>query len=232
MKQTKRSCKRELLDLGPSYYTQEEYENCLNQLARIGRFLGGDKASLKIFHKLPKPQTILDIGCGGGHFTLKLAEQFPKAQVKGIDISSQAIEFAQKHLQARSLKNIRFETSPSSHLPFDSNSYDIVTSTLVYHHLEDSQLINLLKNSYRIAKKFVIINDLHRHWLAYSGFALIAKLFFPNRLIFNDGLLSIQRAFKKRDLLHYLDSAEIPLSCCSITWHWAFRWIICIKKKG
>jgi 2-polyprenyl-3-methyl-5-hydroxy-6-metoxy-1,4-benzoquinol methylase len=231
MKNTKRSFNQELLDLGPSYYTQEEYEDCLKQLSRIGRFLGGNKATLQTFSKLPKPHTILEVGCGGGEFALQLAKQFPQAHVVGIDISSDAIAFAKKRLQETSLKNVRFDVS-SSTLPFPPNSFDVVTSTLVCHHLTDEQLIEFLKNSYQIAKIGMIINDLHRHWLASWGFALIARIFFRNRLIMHDGLLSIKRAFKRQDWIDYLQAAEIPLEHCSITWHWAFRWVISIDTTS
>jgi 2-polyprenyl-3-methyl-5-hydroxy-6-metoxy-1,4-benzoquinol methylase len=231
IKNNKRSYEPELLDLGPSYYTKEEYEDCLNQLDRIGRYLGGNKATLEALHKLPKPHSILDVGCGGGHFTLELAKQFPKAQVVGIDISNEAIAFARKTLQNANVGNVLFEVPSSNQLSYSPNSFDIVTSTLVCHHLKDDQLIEFLRKSYQIATKAIIINDLHRHWLAYLSFKLIAKPLFPNRLIFHDGLLSIQRAFKKQDWIYYLNAAEIPMEYCSMTWHWAFRWILRIDTS-
>lgn len=231
MKIKGRSYEPELLDLGPSYYTIEEYEDCLHQLDRIGRYLGGNKATLKNLHKLPKPNSILDVGCGGGYFTMELAKQFPKAQVVGIDISNEAITFARKKLQNANIGNVLFEVPSSHQLSYSPNSFDIVTSTLVCHHLKDDQLIEFLKKSYHIATKTIIINDLHRHWLAYLSFALIAKPVFCNRLIFHDGLLSIKRAFKKHDWIYYLKAAEIPIEHCSITWHWAFRWVLRIDTS-
>lgn len=230
MKFSQRSYEPELLDLGSSQYTQKEYEDCLDQLARIGRFLGGNQATFKTLFRFPKPMSILDVGCGGGQFTLELAKQFSQARVMGIDISSEAIAFAQKQPGANSLKNLEFNLCHLGQLPFIPNSFDVVTSTLVCHHLNDDQLIEFLKRSYQIAKNLVVINDLHRHWLAYSCFAFIAKLFFPNRLIVHDGLVSIKRAFKKKDWVNYLNAAGIPLEHCSISWHWAFRWVVCIDK--
>ncbi|PJD95779.1 MAG: hypothetical protein CK425_07695 [Parachlamydia sp.] len=228
---SQRSSELELLDLGPSYYSQEEYTGCLHQLARIGRFLGGDKATLDVFTRFPAPSSILDVGCGGGQFTLQLAEKFPQAQVTGIDISSQAIDFAQKQLEETQLTNVTFEIPPSVHLLYPANSFDVVTATLVCHHMEDAQLIDFLRKAYAVATHRIILNDLHRHWLAYLGFFLIAKPCFANRLIAHDGLLSIKRAFKKKDWIHFLQAAGIPLEQCSITWHWAFRWVVCINTS-
>ncbi|MDP1880839.1 MAG: hypothetical protein Q8K60_07855, partial [Parachlamydiaceae bacterium] len=56
------------------------------------------------------------------------------------------------------------------------------------------------------------------------------KGFFPNRLIYHDGLLSIKKAFKKKDWLNYLEAANIPLNQCKINWHWPFRWLLTIDK--
>ncbi len=231
MKKSTRSYQPELIDLGPDFYTAEEYDRCLHQLARIGRFLGGDRASQQTFAKLKKVASILDVGCGGGHFTIQLAKQFPSAQVVGIDISSPAVKFAKKRLREARVKNVEFVVPKSVKLNYPPNSFDVVTATLVCHHMNDEDLVEFLKKSYQIAKEKIIINDLHRHWLAYSGFALISKPFFPNRLISQDGLLSIQRGFKKKEWVSYLKAANIPLSCCSIKWHWAFRWIVTIDTS-
>jgi len=229
---SQRSCAPELLDLGPSYYSQDEYTACLHQLARIGHLLGGDKATLNAFNRFPPPSSILDVGCGGGQFTIKLAKEFSKAHVTGIDISSQAIEFAQKRLEETQLTNVAFEIPPSVQLSYPSNSFDVVTATLVCHHMHATDLIDFLKRAYEVASQRIILNDLHRHWLAYLGFGLIAKPFFSNRLITHDGLLSIKRAFKKQDWIDSLQAAGIPLEQCSITWHWAFRWIVCIDTSA
>ena len=110
-------------------------------------------------------------------------------------------------------------------------SFDIVTSTLMCHHLNDDALIDFLKRSYLIAKKGVIINDLHRNFLARVAFGTVAPFLFRNRIVFHDGLLSIKRAFTKKDWIAYLKAAEIPAEKYSISWHWAFRWIVFIDTS-
>jgi hypothetical protein len=101
-------------------------------------------------------------------------------------------------------------------------------ATLVCHHLSDAELISFLQQACRIAKQAVILNDLHRHPLATVGFATLVPLFFRNQMIWHDGLLSIRRAFTRQDWITFLKSAGIADSDYTLTWHWAFRWIVII----
>lgn len=227
----KRSQQLELMDLGQ--YTPEEYHDCLFQLDRVGRLLGGDRATYWAFNQLKRsPTSILDVGCGGGLFTIKLAKRYPQAQVIGLDISQEAIQMANNQLATLTppLSNVQFLTSLSPRLHYLKKSVDVITSTLVCHHMTDDALILFLKDSYAIAKQAIILNDLHRHLMAMIGFTALTPLF-HNRLISHDGLLSIKRAFKRSDWVFYLKEAGIPLERCSITWHWAFRWIVFIDTE-
>src|SRR3972149_6774788 len=91
----RRSEEVELMDLGPSHYTLEEYREALSFLGKIGRALGGDRASLSSLRKLtPSPRAILDVGCVGGYFTARLAKKYPDARVVGMDIDQEAIRYA------------------------------------------------------------------------------------------------------------------------------------------
>lgn len=236
MSMNHRSPEKELIDLGPEYYSADEYRECLYLLDRIGRFLGGDRATYKAFQRLARPpRSILDVGCGGGLFTLRLAENHPNAKVVGCDIAPEAIYLAEAHRQAHypKLKNIEFIVPPSASLSHnDANSFDVVTATLLCHHLTDHDLIMFLKDACHTANQAVVINDLHRHRLASFAFACVTPLFFRNRLIAHDGQISIRRAFTYADWINYLQRANIPLACCSIRWCWAFRWIVTVDTAA
>lgn len=220
-----RSYDLEILDLGN--YTVEEYEDCLIKLDRVGRWLGGHAANFKALDR-SHPQSILDVGCGGGQFTIAMARQFPQAKVVGLEVNPLAIAFARRHLKELpdAQRNVSFELCPELNQPDDS--YDVVIATLVCHHLDDTSLINFLKNAYRVAAKRVIINDLHRHLFALLGFKALSPLFFRNRLVMHDGPLSIKRAFTRKEWVDYLAAAVI--NNYSIRWHWAFRWLVEIVK--
>ncbi len=70
----------------------------------------------------------------------------------------------------------------------------------------------------------MLVNDLHRSELAYALFWVIS-LFFGNHVARNDGLVSIRKAFRRKDLEKYAKEVN---GKSSIKWRWAFRyqWII------
>jgi 2-polyprenyl-3-methyl-5-hydroxy-6-metoxy-1,4-benzoquinol methylase len=234
MNYRKRSNEKEWIDLGNSLYSSKEYEDCLFQLGRVGDYLGGDKATFSAISKLKEsPKSILDIGCGGGLFTIQLAKRYPQAKIVGVDISKEAIDFANRQLETTvpQIKNVEFVLLDSPHLNFPPNSFDVVTSTLVCHHLTDLEILDFLKSAYGIAKHAIILNDLHRNRIASLGFAVIAPILFRNRLITHDGLISIKRGFIYKDWENYILEAEIPPQVCSIEWHWPFRWVVTILSS-
>jgi 2-polyprenyl-3-methyl-5-hydroxy-6-metoxy-1,4-benzoquinol methylase len=227
---SKRSGELEYLDLGPGYYDSGEYEDCMRKLAKIGRYLGGNTASMKALDRLNfMPESVLDVGCGGGEFSRLLALKYHNAKVVGIDTSQDAVKFAKEHSRSRDYPNLSFEHRANPNLGELNLSYDIVIATLLCHHMQDSQIVEFLKDACSIAKRAVIINDLHRHPLAYLSFALIAPVFFNNRLILHDGKLSVKRAFIRKDWVKYLSQANLQ-NQWEISWNWAFRWIVTIKK--
>lgn len=224
-----RSKELEILDLGQNHYTLDEYNDCMIKLDLIGKWLGGDQATISALKRMdPPPQSILDVGCGGGLSTIRLGEQFPHAKILGIDLNPLAIAFAKNKLanMKRPPPNVSFETRDQGELSEPSKSYDAVISTLVCHHLTDGDLITFISKSCLVAKRKVIINDLQRDPVALFLFKCISPLFFRNRLVLNDGPQSIRRAFKRSELEDYLIKAGLKSSQYSIRWQWAFRWLV------
>ena len=228
-----RSSQSEIIDLGPPHYTEEEYNDCLTKLDRVGRWLGGDQATFAALDFSQTPLSILDVGCGGGSFTIRLAQRYPQAQVMGIDINPLAINYAKRKLSSmlHPPRHITFECRPQEKLEEAKKSYDIVLSTLVCHHLSDEDLIDFVTRAVKVAKKKVIFNDLHRHPMAYYLFKTIAPIMFKNRLIQHDGPISILRSFTYQDWIYYLEKARIPPSSYSIQWRYAFRWLVEINTE-
>jgi len=218
----KRSTEPEIIDLGPEHYSQTEYEHFLKQLDRIGRWFGGDRAILHAIER-HEPKSVLDVGCGGGGFSSRLAHGNPDMKVVGIDIAEEAIAYAQKHATST---NIAFLHRTHPELREPSKSYDVVIASLVCHHMDDKELVKFIQKAAAVACRAVIISDLQRSYLAYGIYAVIAPLLFRNRLITRDGLISIQKGFTKRDWETILERAGLSHNHYRISWKPFFRWIV------
>lgn len=231
MWQDTRSTELEILDLDSSHYTLDEYTHCLEQLGNINHWLGGFVATRRALNRLKEtPKSILEIGCGGGYLCRQMSKWFPSSCIIGVDINSSAVSQAKIINELNS--NVLIEKQPDKTLPYEDNQFDVVTTMLVCHHMNDNELVEFLKESYRVCRSAVIINDLHRHILAYTSFWAIAPIFFPNRLIWSDGCLSVKRAFRKKEWLEALNKAGFHPDQYELRWNWAFRWTLTIKKHA
>jgi ubiquinone/menaquinone biosynthesis C-methylase UbiE len=74
----------------------------------------------------PEPERVLDIGTGTGEGALFLAREFPRARVRGIDISEEMIRAAQGKVGLDPEGRIAFRVADASHLPYEDESFDLV----------------------------------------------------------------------------------------------------------
>lgn len=207
-------------------------DNTLETLASINKWLGGNQVTLSglqiMLNQQPKDKviTIVDLGCGGGDM-LRLIAEYGRTQgytfnLIGIDANQYTVEHAKK--RSEGYKEITFFTQDVFSKEFNMLSYDLVIATLFLHHFNDEDILKLVNTLVKKASIGVLINDLHRHKLAYYLFTLIT-LPIKNKMIKEDGLVSILRGFKREELLRISKKLNIK---SSIKWRWAFRfqWIL------
>lgn len=208
--------------------------DALDKIAAINQWLGGNQVTLDGIKKLlvnvphQRPVSIVDIGCGNGDMCRAVAD-FGKEKgihitILGIDANEYTIRHARKLSVA--YPTVSYAVMNVFEDTFARLDYDIALCTLTLHHFADEQILALMRLLTDRAKLGVVINDLHRSALAYRLFQLICFLFRLNKLSKDDGLISILRGFKKRDLEAF--SRQLQLPSYQINWRWAFRyqWII------
>ena len=76
----------------------------------------------------------LDVGCGTGDIALLLADQYSQAEVVGLDSNRDMIEYARKR---KSNKDIKFVHGDMCDIPFDDNTFDIVTASYAIRNAPD-----------------------------------------------------------------------------------------------
>ncbi len=209
-------------------------DQTLIEIEFINKWLGGNAVTLHGFNSLLKhlskttTLTVADLGCGGGEMLKLLAQQLRTQKLKvtltGIDANPGIVAFAEHHAQA--FPEIQFKTLNVLSEPFTHETFDIVTATLFFHHFTKEELIylfKLLKNNVRLG---MVINDLHRHPLAYYAIKWLTKIFSRSVMVRYDAPLSVHRGFKRAELVEILSAAGIENY--TLRWKWAFRWQLII----
>ena len=118
--------------------------------------------------KIPDGGVGLDVGCGSGALTIACAKRNPKATMVGCDIwrGSYKSEFSkalcENNAKLEGVENVRFENGNAVKLPFEDESFDLVTSNYVYHNITGKNKQKLLLETFRVLKKggVFVIHDL------------------------------------------------------------------------
>ena len=145
-------------------------------------------------------------------------------QLRGIDANAFTISYARK--LSKHYPNISYRCEDVFSEAFNQLKYDIALSTLTLHHFKTDEIINLAAIFNVNAKYGVVINDLQRSIISYRLFQALCFITRLNGMPKKDGLTSILRGFKKRELVDF--SKQLNLKKYTIQWKWAFRyqWII------
>ena len=100
-----------------------------------------------LVERLEQGIDVLDLGCGSGLIANRLATLFPRSRFVGIDLSLEAIEFAESN--ARGLGNLRYVVRDLS--DFDEwaapSAFDLVTTFDAIH--DQARPLNVLKGIHR-----------------------------------------------------------------------------------
>ncbi|OGE30962.1 hypothetical protein A2631_04755 [Candidatus Daviesbacteria bacterium RIFCSPHIGHO2_01_FULL_44_29] len=101
--------------------------------------------------KLRGGEKLLDVGCGTGTL-LQVAKQLhPEVNMFGVDIDNNVLSLARKKVNKNKLQ-IAFTQASANNLPFKDRTFDIVVSTLIFHHLPTQVKIQAISEIYRVLK--------------------------------------------------------------------------------
>jgi SAM-dependent methyltransferase len=87
---------------------------------------------------------VVDIGCGNGALSIKLAKKYPKASVVGVDYWGGNWQYSQnlceKNAQIEGAgQRVTFQKSSASKLPFPDGCFDAAVSNLTFHEVADTK---------------------------------------------------------------------------------------------
>ena len=172
----------ELLDLETP--PPEERERIAGYLAFVNRWLGGTAAIDHHLRHVREPATVLDVAAGAADIPRDLRRRHPHLTCIAFDLSEWMLALA------GGLPRIRGDVR---WFPFRDRSVDYIITTHFFHHLTDDQIVAVLKEFDRVARRGIIVNDLLRNRRALFWIKLFTLG--ANRYVKYDGPQSVKKAF-------------------------------------
>jgi SAM-dependent methyltransferase len=217
---SRRVSPRELPELMDGNCSYEDFRDCLRSLENVNRWLLGYRPTLTWLKRLPRglrePVHIVDVGCGGGDLLRQISRWARRreiaVQLTGIDLNPYATRAAAESTSKEF--GITWVTGDAMvHRP--EKKIDIVVSSLTAHHLEDVEVVALLKWMEAAAQVGWFINDLERAEWSYRMFGWV----WWHPIVRHDGPVSFRRAFRKEDWVSLLAAAEVSREAVTLE-HW------------
>lgn len=172
------------------------------QATRVGKFKVW--AELLDGLELRGDEKLLDLGCGRGAVLLAAAKLLPNGRATGVDIwrADQTDNSPDNTLTNAAIENVadrvEVHTADITELPFDDNSFDVITSSLVVHNLPDrasrekaiAEAARVLRPGGRLLLVDIFFTSQHARQLRALGWPGVARRNLGVRMWWGPGLIT------------------------------------------
>lgn len=201
------------------------HAEALRGLSRVNRFSGSVGSIWHPIAELSRRDPgemirVLDVACGGGDVAIGLKQTADRKgiamEVVGCDISPTAIAFARDTAKRRKV-DVSFVTQDVLGEPFPGG-FDVVCSSLFLHHLDEDDIVRLLKAMRLAARQRVVISDLLR---SRFGFVLAKwgiRVLTSSEVCHVDGPLSVRAALTIPEIKALAERADMKSARIARLW--------------
>ncbi len=152
-------------------------------------------------------KVVLDVGCGDGPFTIRLAER--AEEVVGVDFSKIAISKARENLANSGRKNLRFEIANAESLNIQKETFDLVTCRR--GPVTDSK--NSLREARRVLKRSGTLMEIT---IGERDKENLARVFGRGQMLGSERVVAMKErllreaGFKKLEVKEYIATEIFP----------------------
>ncbi|MEK6258033.1 MAG: methyltransferase domain-containing protein [Planctomycetota bacterium] len=232
---SERVCEPEVMD-DPALDRQRHFA-ALRGLARLNGLSASASIVWKPIAQLARQLKVnrlrvLDVATGAGDLPLRLWRKARRANLQldlhGVDISPQALDFARQRAEAEGAE-IEFSQLDvlNGELP---RGYDVVISSLFFHHLDNRRVAALLRGMADAANHLVLVSDLRRNvggWLLAHA---AARLFTASDVVHTDAPLSVKAALTMHEMRDM--AAGIGLKGVTVQRRWPYRFLLAWRRPA
>lgn len=193
--------------LDPKVYTE-----VLHDLAKVNTVTMARRPTLSFLAQAFEGRQsfrLLDVGFGDGDMLRTIARWADRrgiaVELVGIDLNLRSVAAA----RAATSERLSIDYRAGDYAQLAGESWDVVISSLVAHHMTREELVPFLRFMEAEARAGWFVNDLHRHGFAYAGWPLLASAMGWHPIVRHDGHLSIARSYRPGEWTPLLAEAEI-----------------------
>jgi ubiquinone/menaquinone biosynthesis C-methylase UbiE len=200
----KRRPTRELLDVDSG--TPAEVEGSLRDLQSFNQRLGGVSTTRDLIHSVSRQTgktnfSLLEIAAGTGFVPIQAGRDLSNDEIN-LDVT--LLDRVPTHLPRNG--SIHKIAADALSIPFSNSAFDVVSCNLFLHHLAPEEVVKFARESLRVSRIAVLVNDLVRHplhlALAYAGVPI-----YRSRITRNDAPASVKQAYTIEEMSGFFRSA-------------------------
>jgi ubiquinone/menaquinone biosynthesis C-methylase UbiE len=194
----------ELLDTDSG--TTEEVAESLRDLQSFNQRLGGVSTTRDLIQTVARKTgetdfSLLEIAAGTGFVPTQVSRDLSS---KGLELDITLLDRAPSHLPGNGkAKKI---AADALSLPFLNSAFDFVSCSLFLHHLLPEDVVQFARESLRVCRIAVLVNDLVRHPL-HLALAYAAVPIYRSRITRNDAPASVKQAYTIEEMTDFFATA-------------------------
>jgi len=196
-------------------FSGDELTANFRDIQRVNRWFGGTSAVLAALPTLIPPGatsiSLLDLATGVADIPMAVERWCDtrgcKVEITATDVSPQILALAGDKIADST--RIRLQQADARALPYENNTFDVVTCSLALHHFSPAGAVLVLREMDRLCRSGFLVNDLRRSAVGYGASWLASRLTTRNRLTRHDAPLSVRRAYTPAELRSLLDEAGV-----------------------
>ena len=203
----------------PEFLDRPDFDPCLAArsyrfMGFVNRLLGGRRVvrqfvAAEMESHPDRPLRILDIGAGQCDIPLAVSRwargRGRQVEFTCLEVSDTAFRLAGQKIARAGDSNVHvLKEDVWQHRP--QRPYDWAVGSMFFHHLNNGQIVDLLRHLRPFVTEGVLINDLRRRAAVYAACAVLAAPL--GREPRFDALTSIRRGFRADELRRLLETLE------------------------